>query len=413
MTDKQTIKSVVKRHLCTGCGTCVGVCPRGALTMVLKKGVYVPRRDRKRCNRCGLCHEVCPGHSVDFRTLSVDLFGEIPEDVALGRYLGCYVGHAMDEAARCRGASGGLVSTLLVFALEEGLIDGAIVTRMRADDPSQFEPFIARTPEEILAAACSQYGPVATNTLLQEILAGDDRVAVVGLPCQIQGIRKAERRIPKLARQIRYRIGLACRHRQFDPHTPWRCTLCSDMLGELSDLTCGEVWLPESVPTEPADRSFVVSRTSEAEELLEYAAAMEAVELSELELPDLLASEGDALFQRRKLPARMRLCRLVGRPVPVYRQELLPPTRADYLQSLRFYATRYVLSGRHPILRLFFRSARRQKHRAPEGHLAPVEAARGPRSIQSEISDSKPRIRNTPRWRRDADVLFDVHHLDP
>jgi coenzyme F420 hydrogenase subunit beta len=383
--------------------------------------------DKSRCNRCGLCYEACPGHGVDFQRLNAAVFGAIPENIALGRHLGCYVGHAADQDVRYRSASGGLVSSLLVFALEEGLIDGALVTRMRREDPLRPEPFLARTRDEILSAAGSKYCPVAANTVLRKILESDDRVAVVGLPCHIQGIRKAERRIPKLAKQIRYRISLACSlnfsfqgttrfleglgiapsrvaaleyrgrgwpgsvcirlkdgtewivpyaecYRQLGPYSLRRCTLCSDMLGELSDLTCGDAWLPELVRTDKMGSSFVVSRTPEAEELLEYAASSEAVELSELDPRDLLASQGHALFKKRKLKARMFLCRLVGQRVPVYHQELLPPIRADYLHSLKFYAARCILSGRHPILRLFFRSARRQKRAAPDSYRVPAEA---------------------------------------
>jgi coenzyme F420 hydrogenase subunit beta len=362
--------------------------------MVLRKGRYVARLDKDRCNRCGLCYEACPGHGVDFEKLGDTLFGDIPEDTAVGRYLGCYVGHATDRGVRYNSVSGGIVSALLVHALQEGLIDGALVTRMRRDDPLTPEPFIARTREEILSASGSKYCPVAANTALQAVLDSDDRIAVVGQPCHIQGLRKAEQCIPKLARQIRYRISLACSlnfsfqgtarflqdlgiapdrvadllyrgqgwpgsvvirlkdgrkravpypecHRQLGPYLLRRCTLCSDMLGELSDLTCGDACIPQITRTDRVGSSFVISRTPVAEELLESAASQGAVELSELELQDLLASQGHALFKKRKLKARLRLFRLAGQSVSVYHQKLLTPVRADYVSTIRFYAARF------------------------------------------------------------------------
>jgi coenzyme F420 hydrogenase subunit beta len=399
--------------------------------MVEKKGRYVARLDRSRCNRCGLCHDACPGHGVDFEGLSDALFGDIPTNTAVGRYLGCYVGHATDCGVRYNSASGGIASTLLIFALEEGLIDGALVTRMRRDDPLKPEPFVARTRQEILSAAGSKYCPVATNTVLQEILESDDRVAVVGLPCHIQGLRKAEQRIPKLAKQVRYRISLACSlnfsflgtvrfleglglapervealeyrgrgwpgsvlirltdgtkwtvpypecYRQLGPYSLGRCLLCSDMLGELSDLTCGDAWIPQIMRTDRAGSSFVVSRTPAAEELLESAASREAVELSELDLQDLLASQGHALFKKRKLKARMRLLRLAGQSVPVYRQRLLAPTRADYINALKLYVMRYALGGNHRLLARLFRLVHRRKRRLEEVTAHPVEAVAQP-----------------------------------
>jgi coenzyme F420 hydrogenase subunit beta len=422
-----TIEPVVKRKLCTGCGTCVGICPHDALEMVVKQGLYVPRLDKDRCTRCGLCHEACPGHSVDFEGISVLLFGEIPEDLALGRYLGCYIGHAGDEGVRYNGASGGIASSLLAFALEEGLIDGALVTRMRSDDPLKPEPFLARTKEEILSAAGSKYCPVAAGTALREIIHSDGRFAMVGLPCHIQGLRKAEQRIPELRERIRYRISLACSlnhsfqgterflksrglsprrvevlqyrgrgwpgsmlirlksgiehtvplaeyYKELGPYSLRRCTLCSDMLGELSDLTCGDAWIPEVTRTDGAGTSFVVSRTPEAEELLEIAASNEAIELSELGLRELLASQGHALFKKRKLKARMQLFKLTGRSVPTYHQRLLSPIGADYVNTVKFYAARYVLSGNHRILRRLFRSIRRRKRLMPQARIAHADA---------------------------------------
>lgn len=431
MRNKQTIGSVVKRQLCTGCGTCAGICPRDAIQMATTKDRHVPQLDKSLCNRCGLCHEACPGHEVDFEGLSATLFGDIPEDMAVGRYVGCYVGHASDMGMRYNCASGGMVSSLLIFALEEGLIDGALVTRMRRDDPVKPEPFIARTREEILSAAGSKYCPVATNTALREILDSDDRIAVVGLPCHIQGFRKAEQRIPKLAEQIRYRISLACSlnfsflgtvrflknlgiapkdvealqyrgrgwpgsvlirlkdgtrrtvpypecYRQLGPYSLRRCTLCSDMLGELSDLTCGDAWIPQLVRTDKAGSSFVVSRTPVGEELLENAASKGAVELSELDLRDLLASQGHALFKKRKLKARMRLFRLAGQSVPVYRQKLLEPTRADYINTIKLYAARYALAGHHPLLRRLFQLVHGRKRRPAQATPQPVEVSAQP-----------------------------------
>jgi coenzyme F420 hydrogenase subunit beta len=436
--------------------------------MVVKKGRYVPQWEKHRCNHCDLCREACPGHGIDFEKFKDALFAGIPEDITLGRYLGCYVGHAMDKNVRYHSTSGGLVSSLLVFALEQGLIDAALVTRMRRDDPLKPEPFLARTREEILSAARSKYCPVATNAALQEILESDDRIAVVGLPCQIQGIRKAEQRIPRLARQIRYRLSLACSlnfsfrgterflhhlglapervaafeyrsrgrpgsvrirmkdgtewtipyaecYRQLAPYSLQRCTLCHDSLGELSDLTCGNAWIvnpqydlprlgtrPAIAQTDSAGSTFAVSRTSEAEELLEWAASDGAVELSELDVRDLLASRNHALFKKRELSARRSLSKRAGQSVAPDSQKLPPSARADYLHSLRFFAARHVLSGCYSILRLFFRGARRQKHLAPESCGVPAEAAnlRGSGEARNPRQMPNPKLQGPKRCRR-------------
>jgi len=176
MNENKTISSVAKDGLCTGCGTCVALCPNDAIEMVIneKKGVYVPELDEGKCNNCGICFKVCPGHEVDFKGLNLEIFGKEPEDILIGNYLNCYVGHATDYDIRYNSASGGLVTALLIFALEEGLIDGALVTRMKKDKPLEPEPFIARTREEIIEARGSKYCPVPANVALREILEAEE-----------------------------------------------------------------------------------------------------------------------------------------------------------------------------------------------------------------------------------------------
>lgn len=425
MSNKHaTIEKVVKRRLCTGCGVCAGICPRDAIDLTIDKGkgCYVPVVYKDRCTQCGLCHQVCPGHGVDFEGLNALLFGNIPEHVAVGRYLASYIGHATDDELRFSSSSGGVVSALLVFALERGLIDGALVTRMRRDKPLRPEPFIARTKDDILSAVGSKYCPVPADVAVKEILQEPGRYAVVGLPCHIQGLRKAEQHLKELRERVRYRISIACSLdysflgterllraygvmpesveridyrgrgwpgtmcvrltdetertiplaeycRRLGPYSLRRCTLCSDMLGELSDLSCGDAWVPRVTQTDKVGSSFVLSRTPEGEELLESAASDEAIVLSDLDLRDLVASQGHALFKKRKLKARMRLLRLCCQRVPKYRQTLMRPAIRDYVHSVKLYAARYALTGNHQFLRRFFRTTKPSKPSASKSQV--------------------------------------------
>ena len=103
------------------------------------------------------------------------------------------------------------------------------------------------------------------------------------------------------------------------------------------------------------------------------AACKQAVELSELGLRELLTSQDHALFKKRKLKARMKLFRLAGQSVPAYGQRLLPPIRADYVNAMKLYAARYVLSGNHRILRRLFRRVRTPRRVVPQTRITPVK----------------------------------------
>jgi len=348
--DTATIEEVVRSGQCVGCGTCAAICPTLAIRMRVdeQRGLYIPELIEKDCNRCRTCLEACPGYSVDLAELNLDVFGKEPEDRLLGNYIGCYLAHATDSEIRYTSASGGLVTSLLIFALEQGLIDGALVTRMKRDCPLEPEPYIARTREDVLQAIGSKYCPVSVNTALGEILEQDGKYAVVGLPCHIYGVRKAEAANKILRERIDLHLGIFCAHtlsfrgtefllrklgirneelvaisyrgggwpgglriglknggERFIPnqgslwntifggffYTPSCCLSCSDVTNELADISFGDPWLREIMRTEREGRSEVISRSERGEALLHAAGHKGAIELEALDAKDVIKSQ--------------------------------------------------------------------------------------------------------------------------
>lgn len=53
----------VSRELCTGCGACLAVCPRGALFVVDSCADV----DVSLCDACGRCIEACPEGAISFK----------------------------------------------------------------------------------------------------------------------------------------------------------------------------------------------------------------------------------------------------------------------------------------------------------------------------------------------------------
>ena len=54
---------IENKEKCSGCHACVGVCPKGCISMVLdNEGFLYPKVDESTCIKCGLCEEACPQH---------------------------------------------------------------------------------------------------------------------------------------------------------------------------------------------------------------------------------------------------------------------------------------------------------------------------------------------------------------
>jgi coenzyme F420 hydrogenase subunit beta len=298
-----------------------------------------------------------------------------------------------------------LVSQILIFALDHGIIDGALVTRMNEKKPLEAESFIARSREEILSASGSKYCPVPVNVLLRDILNQDGKFAVVGLPCHIRGVRKAEMIYEKLAKRIVLHIGLLCSHTLnflatdflLQPATtngatvtklryrghgwpgfltaqtvdgerfslpyqkfgrmhilhffaPRRCLICVDQSCELADLSFGDAWLPEFV-NDKVGRSVVVSRNPKAEGILQQAREEHIVALDNLSRDSLVRSQKQVLYFKKKT-VQVHYHLRYGRKIP-NNSELLEPTWPDYLLAILFNLN-VSISARKALWKLIF-----------------------------------------------------------
>ncbi|HEV2368455.1 MAG TPA: Coenzyme F420 hydrogenase/dehydrogenase, beta subunit C-terminal domain, partial [Acidimicrobiales bacterium] len=92
---------------------------------------------------------------------------------------------------------GGFVSALLIALIEGGHIDGALVARPSPTEEWKGEAFVARTADDVVESAGSFYNQ--TMALAHLDLAGkglpdEPRLAVVGTPCEIQGLRALQAR---------------------------------------------------------------------------------------------------------------------------------------------------------------------------------------------------------------------------
>ena len=129
--------------------------------------------------------------------------------MVLGNYKNCVSARAADPAILSASQDGGIVTQLFAFALEEGIIDGAVVAG-QGDEPYKPEPVVATTVAELMEARGTRYTICPNVSMIKEATRsyGLDKVGIVGTPCQIQAIRKAQL-YPMGMRSVGSKVALA------------------------------------------------------------------------------------------------------------------------------------------------------------------------------------------------------------
>jgi coenzyme F420 hydrogenase subunit beta len=125
-----------------------------------------------------------------------------------------------------------------------------------------------------------------------------------------------------------------------------RCNLCSDALGELADIACGDAWLPEYVANDNRGTSVMIVRDTRGTEFL--ASVGSVLDLAEVQAGTVIQSQQPAMRAKKAwLRAKLDLARLAGRQTPTYRQALPDPGLKDYGGVARQIAVRWLYRQWH------------------------------------------------------------------
>ena len=209
-------QEVIRNGLCTACGACIGACPNGSIAM----NWVIPELTGS-CGGCGSCYQACPGKEINIRDLDLRISGRDrkEDEKRIGIHLACYAANASDGAVRRNATSGGVITALLLYAFDKGLIDAALVTGMSETDPTRPVPMLAASREDVLKSQKTKYMlvPGGLLSLLRTAVVerGFQRIAVVGSPCHIHAIRKIQTSSSKylgavIGEKIRYALGHNC-----------------------------------------------------------------------------------------------------------------------------------------------------------------------------------------------------------
>lgn len=281
LKDKERIsfgklkREIIDPGICTLCGACVASCE--VLSVVNGRPAL-----KGKCTACGVCYNQCP------RTITTEssLIGNVRD-----------VFTAKTAIPEVKGQNGGVVTSMLLYAFEEGLIDSAVVTVKSEDEPWRPVPIVAQTREDILRASGSIYVHSLTmETLMSAIKRGSRSIGFVGPSCNIDAVYKMqnspygllhmfmranilkmglfcmdtfnyeglkkfleEKGIPlSTVEEMRIQKGKFCIKTEsenifplsdLDMYRNGSCTVCTDLTAEKSDLSFGGVGSKEGYTT--------------------------------------------------------------------------------------------------------------------------------------------------------------------
>ena len=231
-----TIEKTLKDNLCVNCGLCKVVCKFDAIKMERNKyGELNPVINKDKCRNCGQCSNVCPMDRDKLLSIAEKLSEmETPHTHGLenAKY---YVAWDKDTEQRLKCCSGGAVTKLASYLMEQGKIDGMIHTERlwghRGD--LHYGARLSTTVEEIREHVSSSYQSIDFSDVLKQLEKGKTYF-MTGTPCVIRGVK-----------------DLLLRSHDFDGVKIMNCALvCShntnaqiiDFLTEINDLCDTDLW---------------------------------------------------------------------------------------------------------------------------------------------------------------------------
>lgn len=367
------LRSVIKSGLCNRCGSCVGL-SEGKIIFVNKTKKYLPKiiiePDEELSRRIW---QACSGKDFDFNYYKEQIFSENGNfHRYIGSYQNIYIGHCLSTDVRNRAASGGILSSILIWLLENNYINGAVVLGMSDEEPWMNKPFIATSREEIIKAAQSKYTISSVNEILPEMAAFKGKLAYVGLPGQVQSIRKLQQLKDPIVQNIKYIIGpfygntlhfssiisflrshgeknytqikkLNFRHGEWPGnmhiemqngkviempkfhanylipfHIMKNSLLCSDLSNEFTDISGGDAWAPV-YEERGKGFSLVISRSQIGQDILDKMLKDGVIHLQSIAVDDAITMHSHGYdLKKRGTFIRMKFRRLLGLEVPNY-----------------------------------------------------------------------------------------------
>ncbi|MEG4313606.1 Coenzyme F420 hydrogenase/dehydrogenase, beta subunit C-terminal domain [Pseudomonas sp. FIP_A4] len=377
---KALLNRVLKNDLCSGCGMCSSVASDDAVQIRLNAdGYHRPVLNKAYAGKSIASEEAssafaksCPALNLDIRPYKTanyhPVWGEILETLK---------GHALDNEVRQAGSSGGVISALAQYCLEQKLVDGVIQIQASQTDPLENVATISRSRQNIIASSGSRYAPASPAQALKWVAMSTEKYLFIGKPCDVAAVRQMQAHDPRLKQNIPYVVSFMCagtpslhgteqvldqlgveredvtsfRYRGdgwpgltkatlkngdartmtyndswgkvLNRHLQTRCKICPDGIGEFADIVCADGWEGDEkgYPSfeERDGNSLILIRTDKGRELFRNAETDGVVQAEAFDTAGIFAIQPFQYYRRTTILPRLWAMKLLMLKTPSYK----------------------------------------------------------------------------------------------
>ena len=284
-----------------------------------------------------------------------------------GAVTGIWEGYATDEEIRFKGSSGGALTAIAQYCLDQRGCHGVLHTGENSEDPIRNKTRMSSSREDLLAVVGSRYSPASVCDGLGLVETAPAPCVIIGKPVEIAATRKAMALRPALAEKIDVTLSFFCaetpptgatrsllglldvpedglqslRYRGYgwpgyfvtrsenegerqhwiyqktwaylQSFRPWAAHIWPDGSGELADISCGDPWYEEPDGENPGF-SLIVARTQLGKDIIEGAIAAGYLSVTVAEPWKLEKSQEGLLKKKGSVWGRRFAHRILGMP---------------------------------------------------------------------------------------------------
>lgn len=367
------------QEYCTGCGLCASV--NETKFKKDNKGFLYPQLEVRDID---LCKVVCPaaGNAVNNHL----------DGTTWGKFISCYLGWSSDETIRFEASSGGIITALCIFLLEEKFVDAIIQVKRDFENQMKTVTVVNTSEKEILKCTGSRYTTSEPLMKIKTLIEKDKKYAFVGKPCDVSALKMLQ--LSKKERwtdQIEYMFSFFCagqpsekankkllnelgcntvkdikdfsyrgngwpgfatvslkngKKAKMEYEKSWMtilgrdvrkcCRFCADGIGEMADISCGDAWhlTADGKPDfkEAAGRNVIFSRTEKGDILLQKLINKKkiTVEKFDPEIDKLRRSQPYHYNRKASLSSLKLAMKLCRREFPLYSNKKLSKFAQNY-----------------------------------------------------------------------------------